>query len=227
MRMGGIEWALLLLLSLLWGGSFFFATVAVAEIPPLTLALGRVAIASLALLAVLRLRGQAMPASASTWRAFLVMGALNNVVPFSLLFWAQTQIPSGLASILNATTPLWAVLLAHLLTTDERLTALRVAGVLVGIAGVAAMLGESPGAGLATPVLAEFACLVATFSYALAGISGRRFKGLGVAPIATASGQLIAATLLLLPLALVVDPPWQLATPSPEALAALLALALV
>jgi drug/metabolite transporter (DMT)-like permease len=227
MRMGGVEWALLLALSVLWGGSFFFAAVAVAEITPLTLVLGRVAIAAAALLLLMRLRGLALPRERGVWGAFLVMGALNNVIPFTLLFWAQTQIPSGLASILNATTPLWTVLLAHRLTTDERLTAARLAGVLVGLAGVAVMLAGPrigvPGHALA----AEVACLVATLSYALAGIWGRRFKARGLAPMSTATGQLLASTLLLAPLALAVERPWTLTLPSLEAFAALLALALV
>jgi drug/metabolite transporter (DMT)-like permease len=227
MRMGGVEWALLLALSVLWGGSFFFAAVAVAEITPLTLVLGRVAIAAAALLLLMRLRGLALPRERGVWGAFLVMGALNNVIPFTLLFWAQTQIPSGLASILNATTPLWTVLLAHRLTTDERLTAARLARVLVGLAGVAVMLAGPwigvPGHALA----AEVACLVATLSYALANIWGRRFKARGLAPMSTATGQLLASTLLLAPLALAVERPWTLTLPSLEAFAALLALALV
>lgn len=227
MRMGAVEWAQLLTLSVLWGGSFFFATVAVAEITPLTLVFGRVAIAALALLLLLRLRGLALPSSRAAWRAFVVMGTLNNAIPFTLLFWAQTQIPSGLASILNATTPLWTVLLAHWLTRDERLTTARLAGVLAGLAGVAAMVA---GPRIGAPdhaLLAELAALAATVSYALAGIWGRRFAALAVTPLATATGQLLASTLLLAPLALAVERPWNLPTPSPEALAALLALALV
>lgn len=159
--------------------------------------------------------------------AFFAIGALSNAIPFTLLFWAQTRIQSGLASILNATKPLWTVLLADRLTTDERRTAARLAGVLVGLAGVAVMLAGPwigvPGHALA----AEVACLVATLSYALAGIWGRRFKARGLAPMSTATGQLLASTLLLAPLAVAVERPWTLTLPSLEAFAALLALALV
>ena len=224
--MGRGEWGLLLLLSVLWGGSFFFAEVAVAELPPLTLVLGRVAIAAVALIAVLRASGGRMPRDRRVLWAFLAMGLLNNLVPFSLIFWAQTAIESGLAAILNAATPFWAVLLAHLLTADERMSANRVAGVLVGLVGVMVMVGPAALGGLGRDVLAQGAVLLAGMSYALAGIFGRRFRELGVTPLATAAGQVSATALMMLPLALVVDRPWALPAPSVEAVAALVALAL-
>ncbi len=121
-RMGRVEWLLLVTLSVLWGGSFFFSKVALDELPPLTVVLGRVVLAAVALNLIVVASGQRMPGEPRRWGAFLAMGALNNLIPFSLIFWGQTQIASGLASILNATTPLFTVLLAHLLTRDERLT---------------------------------------------------------------------------------------------------------
>src|SRR5687768_15882173 len=120
-----VEWALLLLLALLWGGSFFFSKIAVGELPALTVVLCRVALAALALNVVVALSGRRMPADPRLWGAFLVMGLLNNVIPFSLIFWGQTQIASGLAAILNATTPLFTVLVAHVATKDEKLSACR------------------------------------------------------------------------------------------------------
>ncbi len=225
--MTGRAWLLLLALSVLWGGSFFFVGVAVHELPPLTIAASRVGLAALALLAVLRLSGVALPRDPLVWRAFLVMGLLNNVIPFSLIIWAQGQIPSGLASILNATTPISTALVAHAFTTDEKLTPNRAAGVLLGLAGVVILLGPDLLAGLGGNVMAQGAVLVATVSYACAATFGRRFRRLGVPPLATASGQLLGSSAILLPLVLLAERSWLLPLPSLPVLAALLALALV
>ncbi len=211
--MGGREWAMLLALAVLWGGSFFFNGVAVRELPSFTLVWLRVAVAAAALLLVLRVLGQRVPTGGRVWAAFFGMGLLNNAVPFSLFVWGQHHIASGLASILNANTPLFTVLVAHLLTPDERLTPAKVAGVAVGFAGAVAMVGPDALSGLGTGLAAQLACLAAALSYAFAGIFGRRFKRMGVAPMATAAGQVCASTLLLLPLMLVVDRPWTLAMP--------------
>jgi drug/metabolite transporter (DMT)-like permease len=216
--MGGREWAMLLALAVLWGGSFFFNVVAVRELPSFTLVWLRVACATATLLIVLRLLGQRMPTCGRVWLAFFGMGLLNNVLPFVLIIWGQHRIASGLASILNATTPLFTVLVAHLLTPDEKLTPLKAAGVAVGLVGVAGMIGPEALGGFGSGVLAELACLAGALSYAFAGIFGRRFKRMGVAPMATAAGQVSASTLLLLPIMLVVDRPWTLAmcrTPQP------------
>lgn len=220
-----LEWALLLALSVLWGGSFFFVGVAVEALPTLTIVAVRVALAAIILLAALRALGIAMPIGRRVWAAFLGMGLLNNAVPFTLIVWGQSHIASGLAAILNATTPLFTVILAHALTADEKLTPGRVVGVLAGITGVAVLVG---GAALASPgvgVLAQLACLGGALSYALAGIFGRRFRALGVAPMATAAGQLVASSALLLPLALILDAPWTLPVPGPAVLGALAGLA--
>jgi drug/metabolite transporter (DMT)-like permease len=223
--MGPLEWLLLIGLSLLWGASFFFSKVAVAELPPFTLVLGRVAIAALALNLVVIATGHRLPTSFKLWGLFLIMGALNNLIPFSLIFWSQTQIASSLASILNATTPLWTVLLAHLLTQDERLTGLRLAGVLLGLFGVVIMIGPDALQGLGLNVLAQLAVLGATVSYAFAGIFGRRFKGSSA--YVTAAGQVTGTTLMMLPIALWVDRPWLLPLPGAQTWGALLGLALL
>ncbi|MCD6034040.1 MAG: protein of unknown function transrane [Thermomicrobiales bacterium] len=175
--MGPVEWGLLLLLALLWGGSFFFSKIAVGELPPLSVVLVRVALAALALNAILLLGGRRMPANARVWGALFVMGLLNNVVPFSLIFWGQTQIASGLASILNAPTPLFTVLVARAATTDETLTLPRLLGVLTGVVGVAVMIGPGAFAGGGGDTLAKVAVLGAALSYAFAAIWGRRFRG--------------------------------------------------
>jgi drug/metabolite transporter (DMT)-like permease len=211
--MGGLEWAMLLGLAVVWGGSFFFNGVAVRELPSLTLVWLRVAVAAAALLPLLRLLGQRMPRDGRIWAAFFGMALLNNVVPFVMIVWGQHRIASGLASILNATTPLFTVLVARLLVPDERLTAFKLAGVAAGFAGAAVMIGPDALGGVATGVLAQLACLAAALSYAFAGIFGRRFQRMGVPPLASAAGQVSASTLLLLPIVLLVDRPWQLAMP--------------
>jgi drug/metabolite transporter (DMT)-like permease len=135
------EWLLLVLLSVLWGGSFFFNKVALYELPPLTIVCARVGLGALVLILAARAMGLSLPRKISAWMALAGMGFLNNVVPFSLIVWSQTHITSGLASILNATTPLFTVVVAHFATTDDRLTRGRVVGLLGGFAGVVIMIG--------------------------------------------------------------------------------------
>lgn len=223
--MGSREWAMLVALSGLWGGSFFFGKMALAELQPLTLVLLRVAIAAAALLALARATGVELPVDGRIWLAFFAMGALNNLVPFSLLFWGQTRIASGLASILNATTPIFTVLVAHVLTRDEKLTAGKAAGVVAGLAGVAAMVGPDALAGLGLDLAAQLACLGAALSYAFAGVFGRRFRGLP--PLATAAGQTAATTAMMLPAVALVDRPWERPLPGLETWGAVLGLALL
>jgi drug/metabolite transporter (DMT)-like permease len=224
-RMGAREWTMLIALSVLWGGSFFFVGVAVRALPPMTVVALRVAGAALILAVVLRALGLRLPGGSRFWAAFLGMALLNNAVPFLLLAWGQTAIASGLAAILNATTPLFGVALAHFLTADEKLTPGRLAGVATGFAGVVVMVGPAALEALDRSLAAQLACLGAAFSYALAGIYGRRFKRLGVSPLVTAAGQVTASSMVLVPLALVVDAPWRLAPPGPETWAALAGLA--
>ncbi|MCB9959301.1 MAG: DMT family transporter [Rhodospirillaceae bacterium] len=223
--MGALDWATLIALSLLWGGSFFFNQVAVADIPVFSVVVGRVALAAAILHAVVRLAGLAMPTDPKIWLAFLGMGLFNNAIPFSLIVWGQTQIGSGLASILNATTPLFTVLVAHRFTADEKITPARLAGVLVGLIGVAVMLGIDALGTLGASLAAQLACLAAALSYAAAGVFGRRFRTLGVSPLATATGQVTASSVLLAPVMLAVDRPWQMDLPGGEALGALVGLA--
>lgn len=220
-------WGLLVALSILWGGSFFFIGLAVRDWPPLSIAASRVVIAAVVLLPVLYLLGRRLPREPGVWRAFLVIGLLNNAIPFSLIIWAQGHIPSGLASILNATTPVSTALVAHVFTTDEKLTANRMLGVLLGVAGVAIMLGADLLSGLGRDLLAQGAVLLATLSYACAGVYGRRFRRMQLEPLVVATGQLSVSSLLLVPLALLVDRGWQLPWPGLPATAALLALGLL
>jgi drug/metabolite transporter (DMT)-like permease len=224
-RMGGVEWALLIGLSVLWGGAFMSARVAVQEVPPFTVVFVRVALGALALMLAMRLMRLSFGPALERWPEFLVMGVLNNIIPFSLLFWGQTQIAAGLASILNATTPLFSVIVAHMLTRDEKATGLKIAGVLAGFAGVAAMMGPEALAGSSANLWAQLACLGAAVSYAFAGVYGRRFRGLP--PLTTATGQVSASALMMLPVMLIHDRVLALPMPSGAAIAAILALALL
>jgi drug/metabolite transporter (DMT)-like permease len=223
--MGISEWFLLIFLSVLWGGSFFFGEVALSELQPFTIVLGRVIIASIVLNLIVRATGYRMPSSPKIWGTFLMMGLLNNLIPFSLIFWGQTQISSSLASILNATTPVWTVLLAHFLTADERLTPNRLSGVFFGLIGVALMIGLDALQGIGGNVLAQLAVTIAAISYAFAGIYGKRFKE--TPPIVTAAGQLTGTTIMMIPIALLVDKPWLLPMPNINVWGALLGLALL
>ncbi len=219
------EWALLLVLSVLWGGSFFFNGLGLRAFPPLTLVLLRVGLAAIILFGVMRVMAIAIPRDRGSWAAFFGMGLLNNAVPFGLIVWGQTHIASGLASILNATTPLFTVIVAHVLTGDEKMTGGRLAGVVAGLAGVAVMIGPAALAGLGLDIAAQGACLAAALSYAFAGVFGRRFRRMGIAPLATATGQVTASTIMLIPLAALVDQPWTLAAPPALAWVAIVGLA--
>ena len=225
--MGAREWAMLLILSVLWGGSFFFIGVAVKELPPLTIMMLRVGCAALTLHLVVRLMGQWMPRDPRVWLAFGGMGLLNNVIPQTLIVWGQTQIPSGLASILNATTPLFGVLVAHFFTSDERMTGKKLAGVIIGFMGVAIMVGPAALSGLGRNIWAQLAILLASAFYGISGVYGRRFKQMGVTPMMTATGQLTASTLMLTPFALLVDHSWTLPQPSLAAWSAIVGLAIL
>jgi len=223
--MGPMEWLLLVFLSVLWGGSFFFGKVALSELRPFTIVLGRVCIAAIALNSIVRATGHRMPSSPKMWAAFLVMGLLNNLIPFSLIFWGQTQISSSLASVLNATTPVWTVLLAHGLTLDERLTPNRLGGVLFGLTGVVIMIGVDALQGLGINALAQLAVVGAAISYSFASIYGKRFTG--TPPIVTAAGQITCTTVMIIPITLLVDKPWLLPMPGLNVWGAILGLALL
>ncbi len=214
-------WLWLLSLSVLWGGSFFFAKVALGELGPFTVVFVRVALAALALALIVPLRRDA------PWPAYFAMGFLNNALPFSLIFWGQTEIASGLASILNATTPLFTLIVAHFLTSDEKIDRTKIVALLTGLLGVVVLIGPAVLAG-GGALWAQAACLAAALSYAFAGIYGRRFRRMGIAPSEAAAGQVTASAVLILPIMLVVDQPWLLpAPPSLTVCVALIGLALL
>ena len=223
--MNAREWGLLALLSLLWGGSYFFVGVAVKEIPPLTLVTLRVGLAAALLWLCSPLLGVALPRSRKALAALAVLGFGNNALPFVLITWGQTHLASGLASILVAATPLFSVLAGHVLTAEEKLSGLKLFGTLAGMAGVAWLIGPDMLFGAANNLWAELALLAAALSYALAAIYARRVRSLGLKPIDVAAGQATAAAIFLAPLALAVDSPWTLPAPSLAALASVLGIA--
>ena len=224
--MGIREWAMLFALSLLWGGSFFFIGVAVSDLPPLTIVALRVGLAAIALWSIAWVIGLRPPRSMKVWIAFLGMGLLNNVIPFTLIAWGQVQIASGLASILNATTPLFTVIFAGMLLSDERFTPLKLGGVAIGFIGVVVMIG-APALADGGGTFAKLAIIGAAVSYGLAGVYGRRFKAMAVNPIVTAAGQVTASALLMAPIALAVDGPLDFAGPSAGTWAAIIGLAVL
>ena len=225
LSMSAADWLMLIALSLLWGGSFYFAKIAVREIAPLALALGRVGIAAMVLYAINRLFGDPLPRDAKTWRIFAVMALINNVIPFTLIFWGQIYVSIGLASILNATSPLFGVLVAHVVTADDKLTANRAVGLIAGFVGVVLLIGPDLLGEFGAHVWAELACLAASLSYAIGAIYTRRLRALS--PFVVATGQLSMSTLLLIPLVVLFDRPLVFLDVSSAAIAALLALAVL
>ncbi len=221
------EWGMLLVLSLLWGGSFYFIGIAVTELPTFTIVFLRVGIAALGLHVILRVMGERMPTGFGIWRAFFAMGFLNNLVPFSLIVWGQSHVASGLASILLATTPLLTVVVAHFMTADERLSGGRLAGIVVGIVGIVILIGSEAGEGFGFSLVAHIALLGAALFYSFGSVFGRRFQRLEVTPITTATGQITASSVMLLPVALVVDRPWVVDMPGGGTWLAIAGLALL
>lgn len=218
------DWGLLVSLSILWGGSFFFAEIALRDSGPLTVVAGRVSVGALGLLVAVYVAGLRMPASLASWRQFTAMGLLNNVFPFSLIVWGQTSIDSSLAAILNATTPMFSVVLAHIWIAGEPMTPHRLAGIGFGIAGVALLVGPSALTGLGDHLGGQLAVLAAACCYAVSAIYGRRLGD--HPPTVSAAGQVTASAVILLPVCLVVEAPWS-AMPSAATLGAIAAIGLL
>lgn len=221
------DWTILLVLALIWGGAFFFIGVAVRHVQPLTYVWLRLTIGAAGLWAYLLFKGERISLPRQVWGSILLLALLNNALPFALFGWGQTHIASGLASILNATTPIWGVVVAHFLTRDERMSPRKIAGVLLGFGGVAVMIGPSLLSSLGAGALAELACVTASLSYALAAVWARRFKALGISPFSVTTGQLTAGALMMLPVSMIVDRPWTHAFPPLSAWGAIVALALL
>ncbi len=223
---------MLLALSGLWGGSFFFVAIAVDELPPITTASLRIGLAALAMNLLLRAMKINIPSAPALWRDFLIMGLLNLAIPFALIAWGQTRIDSGLASIFNATTPFSTTIVAHFFTHDERMTRSRMVGVGIAFAGAVLIIGIDVLECLGSAFAGELAVLAATWSYAFAAVfghrfSGPRFKAIGISPLVASTGQLTGATLLIVPFALAMEHPWTLPLPGWETGAAVAGMSLL
>jgi drug/metabolite transporter (DMT)-like permease len=203
--MSATQWTTLVFLGAVWGSSFFFAKLALVDVTPLAIVAARIVIAAVLLNALLPAIGQYLPRDWKHWRAFFVMGVLNNLVPFMLIFWAQYHIPSGLAATLNSTTPIFSVVLAHFLV-NERLTGARIFGALAGFLGVALMVGPEALGGKSDTVLAQLAVVLAALCYAANAFYARRVSD--VPPLASAAGMVTATAVLAVPLELLIDKPW-------------------
>jgi drug/metabolite transporter (DMT)-like permease len=225
LRLGGVEWGLIALQSMLWGSSYFFIAIAQPEVPPLTLAALRTLPASAALLLIVLSLGYRLPATLAEWRLFILFAAFNTVLPFVLIAWGQARATGGMAAILNATAPLFGIFLAHLLTHDEKLSLNKLAGIVVGIAGVCILVGYDFAVGTQADVLARIALLAAPLCYVCANIFARNRLG-HYPPFVVAAMQMIGAIFVAFPLAFIVDQPWRLATPSLHALGAIVGMAI-
>lgn len=219
-----VELALLLVLSTVWGASYSFIKVGVETISPVTLIAARTLIAGAILLAVIRWRGLRLPRDRRTWGRFLVQACLNSVVPFTLIAWAQQTTDAGLATILNATTPIFAFLLTVLVVRHEAVTGRKLFGVAAGLVGICLIIGVEALSGLGRELLAQLAIVAASVCYAGAAIFGKGFKDLD--PMMPAAGSLICGAFVLVPASLLVDQPWRL-EPSSASVLALIALAVV
>lgn len=226
-RLDGPAWAMLVVLSLLWGSSFIFIEVALEGLPVLTLVGSRVVLATITLWAAVALLKVPVSHTWAIWGAFAVMGLTNNAIPFSLIAWGQMEITAGLAAVLNATTPLFTGLLAGIFLSDERLTGEKLTGLLLGLVGVAVMMGLRSLSSLGTDLAHQCAVLGAALSYGVSVVFGRRFARFGVRPIVIAAGQTTMSSLYLVPMAFLVDGAPDLAALGTTVITATLALAIV
>ncbi len=230
-QMDGKNWLMLLAVSIIWAGSFLLTEIALRDVPPLSIMTARVTIGALGLYAMMRAAGVCLPNSRDVAPhvlvlAFLLLGLVNNVVPFSLIVWGQTHLSASLASILNATMPLFTIFLAHFFTSDEKLTFNKLVGILAGLAGVMVIVGNDGIDFASGTTLGKLAILGAACSYAIAALIARRFARWQLHPLFVAFGQSAAAACIAVPLSAYIDMPWQL-TVTPQGWAALVALGLV
>ena len=215
----------LLVLSSLWGSSYLFIKVAVAEVPALTMVAARLGVGSLILWGLLWATRRSMPRSRAMWGTYTVLGLLNGALPYSLIFWSEQSISSGLAALLQATMPIFTVILAHFLGRDEHLTPVKVLGVVVGFVGVGILMLPDLRQGLQASLLGQLAVVASSMSYAGAAIYARN-RLRGQAPLVSTTGQMTMGAVLTLPLSLVVDRPFDL-SPSLPVVGSWLALTLL
>jgi drug/metabolite transporter (DMT)-like permease len=218
------DWGLLVLLSVLWGATFFFIAVANPHVPPFTLVLARVGLAALALVPLVFLMGMRLPVTAAGWWPFVVQAVFNNVVPFTLMVYGQHRIAGGLAAVLNATTPLFTLVVARLFA-GEALSPSKLAGVLLGVAGVGVLVGPDALSSNASSMIGMLCILGASLSYGVSALWMRRLRH--IPPLVTSAAQLTCSSAMLLPLAVAVDRFWLLPAPGMPATLAVLGFALL
>ena len=200
LTMGKTEWLLLFLLSIIWGGSYFFAKIALKEITPMNLVFLRVLLASLTLYVIIKAMRKHIPKDLTLWKSFFAMGLINNIIPFSLLFWGQTHINSSLASIFNSTVPIFTIVIAHYFTQDERISKNKIFGIILGFIGVVIMfVADMQSENNFWEILAMLSCVVAALSDGIATVYGRRFHAMKVEPLVVAFGQVTASSIILIP----------------------------
>jgi drug/metabolite transporter (DMT)-like permease len=216
------DWALLALLSVLWGGSFTFNTVVLGELPPLSVVFIRVVLASLLLLPLLHYKQIRFPRDVSGWTPFVAMALFNNVLPFGLILTAQKEITGGLAAILIATTPIFTVLIMAV-AGEESLSVRRIAGVVLGLIGVMILRGSDFGLHGAHGLGVLF-CLGAALCYGISALLGRRMLQ-DSPPLATTTFQMLASCVMLAILSFTLEQPWRLPMPGMTTVLSILGLA--
>ncbi len=219
------DWLLIILLSAIWGGSFLFGRILMIEWPPFTVVFLRVFLAAIALWAFLMMTSRKFPKDLGLLKAILIMGILNNVIPFSLILIGQREIGSGLASVVNAMTPIWTLIIANFFTTDEKFSANKIAGIIFGFLGVAVLIGTDLIQGLTASAWAQGAVLGATIAYGFAGDWGKRFKEYD--PITISTGQLTVSSFVMLPLIFLLEDPFSLSMPDMEMIISMLGLSIL
>jgi drug/metabolite transporter (DMT)-like permease len=217
------QWAMLLVIALFWGGAFFFVSVAVREMPPMTLGAVRILVGGFVLLAILHMTGGRLPWRADVWRWFFIVALVNSVAPLFLLSWAQKSIGGGLASIITAMTPLMVLFVAHFMTTDEKLSGRRLLGTLIGFGGVVVMIGLDAKVQIGLSTAAQLAAVLASLCFAFGTVLARRFRALEIPPLTASTGFILMSGLQFLVLALLIDSPWTLPRPGPAALSSAIA----
>jgi drug/metabolite transporter (DMT)-like permease len=225
-RMGLVEWTMLVLLSMLWGGSYYFVEIALLEWSPLLIVGVRVFVASIVIWGIVLAAGLPIPRSLSAWMAFFWMGLLNNVFPFLLIVWGQKEIESGLAGILTAAAPIFSVIVAGVWLKDEPVTRPKLLGAVLGLIGVAVLIGPNALAGLDVNLLAQVAVLGAALSYAFAGVYARRFTRMNIDPVVAAAGQLLMSSFIMILLVFTFDSPAELIESSAKVWTAVIVMAI-
>jgi drug/metabolite transporter (DMT)-like permease len=201
---------LLFLLGTIWGSSYLFIKVAVAEVPVFTLVAGRLLLSAVILWGLVAVSGRKVPRSRSLWGAYAAMGFFSGTLPYALITWGEQYIDSGLAALLQSTMPFFTVIIAHFLARDERMTAVGVAGVVVGFAGVVLLMLPDLRQGIEANLLGQLAVVASSASYGYAAVVARN-RLRDEPPLVNTLGQLTMGALLTLPLSLLLERPFDLA----------------